>query len=104
MNRRNQPQSVTDLPASAHDDRRARMIKYTVAMSVRTVCVILLVFVRDWWIIVVAAGAIILPYIAVVVANVGARPATVAATRTGAVVPVRPVILDDERGEDPRPQ
>lgn len=99
MSRRNQPQSITDLPASAEDDRRSRMIKYTVAMVIRTICVILLVFLHDWWWILLAAtGAIVLPYIAVVVANVTSRPAVVGVERPGAIVPV----AAPQRAEPPR--
>lgn len=93
MSKRNAPQSITELPASAHDDRRSRMIKYTIAMSIRTLCVILLVFLHDWWWILLAAiGAIVLPYIAVVVANVTAKPASAEVQRPGSIVPVTPVV------------
>lgn len=46
------------------------MIRYSVTMGIRIVCVFLCVFVRGWWLVVCAAGAIFLPYIAVVLANV----------------------------------
>lgn len=74
------------------------MIKYTIAMSIRTVCVISLVFLSGWWMAVALVGAIVLPYIAVVIANVSMRPATVGADRPGAIVPVSvPVrIMDDD--------
>jgi hypothetical protein len=57
------------------------MRKYTIAMSVRTLCLIALVVVPDWWRYVFGVGAVILPYIAVVLANVGS---------SGAAEPVRP--------------
>ena len=74
------------------------MIKYTVAMSIRTICVISLVFLSGWWMAVALVGAIVLPYIAVVIANVSMKPATVGAARPGAIVPVSvPVrIMDDD--------
>ncbi|MFB6609081.1 DUF3099 domain-containing protein [Agromyces sp. NPDC056379] len=65
-----QQQSITTLPPSPEAERRARMIKYTIAMSIRVLCVIGLLFARGWWLAVFAAGAIFLPYIAVVLANV----------------------------------
>jgi len=69
-------QSITSLPPSPEAARRARMIKYSVAMGIRMVCIVLLLFVHDWWLLVCAAGAIVLPYFAVVVANVhGGAPA-----------------------------
>jgi len=94
-------QAITSLPPSPEDDRRSRMIKYTVAMSIRVVCVVLLVFVRGWAMWIIAAGAIILPYIAVVLANVGNTPPQPDVERPGAIVPAgRPVRFADEpRGE-----
>ena len=78
---RNLVQSATALPAAPQDDRKKRMLKYTIAMSVRTVCLIALVIVPDWWRYVFGVGAVVLPYIAVVLANVGS---------SGAATPVHP--------------
>jgi heme O synthase-like polyprenyltransferase len=64
-------QSVTSLPASPVDERKKRMQKYLIMMSVRIVCLVLMLFVKGWWLAVVAAGAILLPYFAVVIGNVG---------------------------------
>jgi hypothetical protein len=52
------------------------MRKYTIAMSVRTLCLIAVVIVPDWWRFVFGAGAIFLPYVAVVLANVGSTAAS----------------------------
>lgn len=50
------------------------MIKYTVAMSLRVVCLISILFVPfGWWMLIPAAGAIFLPYFAVVLANVSTK-------------------------------
>lgn len=68
-------QSVTSLPVSPAEDRHKRMIQYTVAMSIRMVCVLLFFFVHGWWLLVVAIGAVVLPYIGVVLANNSIRPA-----------------------------
>jgi hypothetical protein len=68
-----QPQSVTDLPESPEDDHRRRVFQYVLAMSIRVVCVLACVWVRGWWLLIPAIGAIVLPYIAVVLANVGSR-------------------------------
>ena len=82
-------QSITSLPRSPDDDRRARMIKYSLTMGIRFVCVVLCVFARGWWLVVCAAGAIFLPYFAVVLANVSlSRPSVV--RRPGTVVPLAP--------------
>jgi hypothetical protein len=81
-------QSITTLPASPADDRRKRMIKYTVAMTVRVICVLLLFVVHGWWLLVALIGALVLPYVAVVLANnVGGGP-PVAVQRPGGIVPV----------------
>ncbi|TFB97332.1 DUF3099 domain-containing protein [Cryobacterium sp. HLT2-28] len=78
-------QSITSLPPSPEAERRARMIKYSVAMGIRMICIVLMLFVHGWWLLVCAAGAILLPYFAVVVANVhgGAQAGTV--VRPGAI-------------------
>jgi len=83
--------SVTGLPASLQDDQNARMHRYLVSMGIRTVSFVLAVIalsVLHWtvvgWILVIAA--VILPYIAVVVAN---------ATRPRGGPAAGPVIPDD---------
>lgn len=69
-------QTATALPQSPEVDRRRRMVKYTIAMSVRTLCLIGLVVVPNWTRFIFAAGAVVLPYVAVIVANVGSRGAS----------------------------
>lgn len=66
------PQSITALPRSPEDDRRDRMVRYTVAMSIRLVCLFACFFAPGWWLVIPAIGAIVLPYVAVVAANVSA--------------------------------
>jgi hypothetical protein len=68
-----QPQSITSLPEAPDVDRRRRMVRYGIAMGLRVVCVIACFFVQGWWLLVPIAGAVVLPYIAVVLANVGSR-------------------------------
>ena len=65
----NQPQSATSLAASPEDERRSRMVRYAVAMTIRFVCVILAVVVQGWAVWIFIAGAVLLPYFAVVLAN-----------------------------------
>lgn len=62
-------QSATALEASPDEERRSRLIKYTVAMSIRMVCIVLGVFTQGWLMWVFFALAIFLPYFAVVIAN-----------------------------------
>ncbi|MRX44877.1 DUF3099 domain-containing protein [Agromyces kandeliae] len=81
-------QSITSLPPSPDEERRARMIKYTVMMSIRVVCIVALLFVQGWWLLVFALGAVFLPYFAVVVANVATtRRSDVESP--GGIVPLR---------------
>jgi hypothetical protein len=74
-----EPQSITSLPESPDDGRHRRMIQYGIAMGIRLVCVIVCFFVQGWWLVVPLAGALLLPYVAVVLANVGT-------SKTGSVV------------------
>ncbi len=78
-------QSITSLPASPQDERRNRMIKYSIAMGVRMVCIVLMLFVTGWWLVLCAIGAIVLPYFAVVVATVGIAPRGADVVRPGSV-------------------
>lgn len=78
---RNDVQSATALPDSPLEDRRKRMRRYSIAMSIRMACLVLVFVVPGWWKLVFGVGAIVLPYVAVVLANVGASGAT------GAVAP-----------------
>ncbi len=68
-----QPQSVTDLPESPEDEHRRRVFQYALAMGIRIACVLACIWVRGWWLLIPAVGALVLPYIAVVLANVGSR-------------------------------
>lgn len=61
--------SVTELAESPEDERKRRMKKYATAMTIRTVCVILIVVLPSPWLWLAALGAIFLPYFAVVIAN-----------------------------------
>ncbi len=62
-------QNVTSVGINPEFERRRRMIRYTVAMTIRVVCLILGMFVQGWLMWVCFAGAILLPYIAVILAN-----------------------------------
>jgi len=63
------------------------MFQYTLTMGIRTVCIVLCIFVRGWWLLIPAIGAVVLPYIAVVLANaVGSRGRTAEDYDPGAIV------------------
>jgi hypothetical protein len=100
-------QSITSLPPSPEDEQRSRMIKYSVAMGVRLVCIIAMLFVRDWWLVVCAVGAIVLPYFAVVIANVGSPVRATPVERPGSILHTQPradaagATSGDAAGADP---
>ncbi len=62
---------ITAAPTAHTDDLGVRYRKYVVSMLVRTACFVLFVVVDHWtrWLFV--AGALFLPYVAVVLANAG---------------------------------
>ena len=83
-----QAQSITSLPASPDENRKRRMINYLIAMSIRVVCIIACLFVQGWWLLLPVTGAIVLPYVAVVLANVASRNTGVDVIRPGSLVAV----------------
>ncbi len=67
-------QSVTSVDISPDEERKSRFIKYTIAMIIRVICIILAVVVPLGWLtLLFAIGAIFLPYFAVVIANEDSR-------------------------------
>ncbi len=66
---------ITSATRSHSEDLAGRQRRYIISMSIRTVCFILAIVFREspvtWFFI---AGAVVLPYVAVVVANGGASP------------------------------
>ena len=81
------------------------MIKYTIAMSLRVVCLGLCLVVPGWWLLIPALGAVFLPYFAVIIANNVRSGAKGQVERPGALVrvdevPARP---EPERPEPERP-
>jgi ABC-type transport system involved in cytochrome bd biosynthesis fused ATPase/permease subunit len=69
-----QLQSATSLPLAPVDERRIRMIKYSIAMAIRMACIVAMLFVSGWWLVICATGAIVLPYFAMIIANVKMAP------------------------------
>ena len=68
-------QSITSVSESPEDERKSRMLKYTLAMTIRVICIVLAMFVEGWLMWLAFAGAIFLPYFAVVLANAqGPKP------------------------------
>lgn len=67
----NDVHNITDARVAHSDEMRLRMIKYSVSMGIRLVCLVLVFFVEGWLQWVVIAGAVFLPYFAVIIANGG---------------------------------
>ncbi len=63
--------SITGARRGLTDDVAARQRRYALSMGLRTVCFILAALTPGWPRWVFLAGAMVLPYIAVVVANAG---------------------------------
>ena len=91
-------QSVTSAPASGSDDQGHRVKRYLLTMGIRVLCGALALFTDGWVRWTFVALAVVLPYIAVVMANaVGPRSGQ-------AVAPVEhagPTALPEARAEDP---
>lgn len=68
--------SITGARQGITDDQAPRTRRYLFSMGIRTACVIAAIFVPGWprWVLI--AGAVILPYVAVVAANAGRSRAT----------------------------
>lgn len=67
--------NITDARVAHSDEMHQRLVKYSLTMGIRMVCLIL-VFVLDGWLKIVAmAGAVFLPWIAVIIANAGSDTA-----------------------------
>lgn len=82
-------QSATSLPPSPDAERKGRMLKYTVAMVIRLICFLIAVLAPiGWWKLIPIAGAVILPYIAVVLANTVIQSNTTPVERPGSLVPI----------------
>ena len=63
-------QTITSLPPSPDEERLSREWRYAITMGIRGVCFILMFVLPGWWRLAAVLGAVILPYIAVVLANV----------------------------------
>lgn len=63
--------TITEAQRALSDEQTGRTRRYLVSMAIRTACVIAAIFVPGWprWVFI--AGAVALPYLAVVVANAG---------------------------------
>lgn len=68
---------ITGAARSLSEDIRSRQTRYVISMGVRTVCFVLAVVTSGWLRLVFFAGAVVLPYLAVVFANAGREQAQI---------------------------
>ena len=83
-------QSITSLPPSPDEERHSRVVRYSIAMAVRLVCVVLCFFVHGWLLLIAVVAALVLPYFAVVIANTASRSGGAAVERPGSIVRFQP--------------
>lgn len=98
--------TITGAQRALSDEQTGRTRRYLVSMGIRTACVILAIFVPGWprWVFV--AGAVVLPYLAVVVANAGREndePGELGvAEQARTALPAPGLVIDPSR-DHPRP-
>lgn len=100
------PVLITDAAVSQDDQFRSRQIRYATMMGLRTACLVagtILISVHPpllpVWLILCAAGMVILPWAAVLIAN--DRPARSKAERAASAAPPRPQpSLDQHTAEE----
>jgi xanthine/uracil permease len=69
---RTEPILVTTAPISARDERRTRERRYLITMAVRVVAfIVAIVFATGWIRVIAVILALVLPWVAVVLANAG---------------------------------
>lgn len=63
------PAPADPVPLARSEDVARRRRIYTIQMAIRTACFLALPFVPGWWKLVALVGAVVLPYVAVLMAN-----------------------------------
>ncbi len=76
MSKKGRVQSITSVGRPLSEDVHDRLVRYLISMTIRTGCFVGILFTEGWLRWVMAVGAIVVPYVAVVAANAGReRPA-----------------------------
>ena len=91
--------SITGAAVSLSREQTGRTRRYLISMTIRTACVLLAIVVPGWPKWVFLAGAVVLPYLAVVVANSGqgrrfAPPAPMPLTARSLALPAGPPVAE----------
>lgn len=88
--------SITGAATSLSSEQTGRTRRYLVSMTLRTACVLLAIVVPGWprWVFI--AGAVVLPYLAVVAANSSRRrhSAPIAVVSHSYALPAAPSVRD----------
>ncbi|MEZ5157328.1 MAG: DUF3099 domain-containing protein [Candidatus Nanopelagicales bacterium] len=71
MARSNDVIPITGAQVPLSEDQRLRTRRYLISMAIRTVCFVGAIIASGWLRWTLVAGAVVLPYIAVVMANAG---------------------------------
>lgn len=98
-------QSATSISQNPDDERNSRIKRYTVAMLIRMVCLVLGVVFQGPLMWIFFAAAIFLPYFAVVMANIELSPprgSSMAVAPTLTLKPEQPT--SDEQGDVESPK
>lgn len=87
--------SITSARRALSEDLRARNLRYLVSMAIRTGCLFLAFLTPTPWRWLFVVGAVVIPYVAVIIANAGreragASPAHLLPPLPGAVQPYDP--------------
>jgi hypothetical protein len=75
-----------------------RLVKYATAMGIRMVCIALIFVFDGWFKLVPVVGAVLLPWVAVVIANGGADTSRMEATALVDQVPPLELTAPEDRG------
>ena len=103
MKSSSQAASATSLPRAPRDDAGARSKRYLIMMGIRTLCFILMVVITPygWYTWVLGAAAILLPYIAVVTANVSQNVRPTDPENPERALPAVPTVEDSHPASPP---
>ncbi|WP_345750038.1 DUF3099 domain-containing protein [Microbacterium rhizophilus] len=98
-------QSATSLPVAPADDAGVRVRNYLLTMGIRIACLVLMVVVQPygWYSFVFAAGAIFLPYFAVVGANAASARSVAVAERPEIALEAPPSEKPEAAAAEERP-
>lgn len=65
-------QTITNAAEAHSQEMHGRLVKYATAMGIRMVCIVLIFVFDGWFKLIPVIGAVLLPWVAVVIANAGA--------------------------------